>query len=562
MKGREMRRICVSVVALTFLSGPSQAQDTTVFINANVLTLDAIFSEAQALAIAGNKILAVGSESDVIAAAGPGASVVDLNGSTVLPGFIDAHSHPVGGGASSVFENVGVDRFSEVEEALAHMKSASAGKGPEDWALFVNLDLATQSFAEPTVTRDHLDEIAPDTPMVIWQAGGHKMTVNSKMFELMGVSDDTPDPEGAEFGRFEDGRLDGNLSGAALLFGALKVIEPYNAYDRIEGTIALAKEWNAQGLTTLGVAGVASPTDWDVIDELAARADFPLRTRNYLRWGALALWDEAGVKPGDGNDKSRIIGWKISADGSNQAFTGLQREPYLNSDNFGLAYMSQADIYTAVVDGTKRGGQLAMHGNGNAAIDNIISAVETARESGVEVVRPRIEHCSITEDDQIAKLKELDISCSFLIAHVLYWGTAFRDTVFGEEKAVKLDRTGSFERAGVPYSLHTDYSVSVLSPLEMVEAAVTRALFTEPETVLGKDERASVEMAIRAVTSVSAFQLLSEDEIGSLEAGKFADFVVLESDPRLVERDAIGEIRVLETWMDGKRVHYSSTTRP
>ena len=150
---------------------------------------------------------------------------------------------------------------------------------------------------------------------------------------------------------------------------------------------------------------------------------------------------------------------KISADGSNQAFTGLQREPYLNSDNLGLAYMSQKDIDTAVIEGTKRGGQMAMHGNGNAAIDNIISAVQKARDAGVDVVRPRIEHCSITEDDQIAKLKELDISCSFLIAHVLYWGAAFRDTVFGPEKAVKLDRTGSFEKAGVPYSLHTDYAL-------------------------------------------------------------------------------------------------------
>jgi predicted amidohydrolase YtcJ len=542
-------------IVMAFFAGLAQAQETTVFINANILTIDAAFSNAQAMAITGNRIVAIGPKADVVAAAGSGASVVNLKGNTVLPGFIDAHSHPIGGGASSVFDNVGIDRFSTVEDALAHMKSATSGKGPQDWALFVNLDLATQSFAESIVTRDHLDKIAPNAPMVIWQAGGHKMTVNSKMFELMGVSNDTPDPDGAQFGRFEDGRPDGNLSGAALLFGALKVIEPYNEYDRIEGSIALVKEWNAQGLTTLGVAGVANPTDLEVLQELAAREDFPLRTRNYLQWGALALWDQAGVKPGDGDEKSRIVGWKLSADGSNQAYTGLQREPYLNTDNFGLAYMSQTDIDQAVVEGTKRGGQMAMHGNGNAAIDNIISAVQRARAAGVDVVRPRIEHCSITEDDQIVKLKELDISCSFLIAHVLYWGGAFRDTVFGEEKAVKLDRAGSFERAGVPYSLHTDYSVSVLTPLEMVEAAVTRALFTDPETVLGKDERASVEMALRAVTSVPAFQLLSEAEIGSLEIGKLADFVVLENDPMKVEPNEIADIRVLQTWMSGQRAY-------
>ncbi|MBT3139482.1 amidohydrolase family protein [Ruegeria litorea] len=110
-------------------------------------------------------------------------------------------------------------------------------------------------------------------------------------------------------------------------------------------------------------------------------------------------------------------------------------------------------------------------------------------------------------------------------------------------------------RRCIPYSLHTDYSVSVLSPLEMVEVAVTRTLFTDPEAVLAKAERASIDMALRAVTSVPAYQLLSEDEIGSLEVGKLADFVVLAEDPRTVSADQISEIDILETWMDGQRTH-------
>lgn len=550
-----MRISPILAAVLSVTAGLAQAQNTTVFTNANVLTMDAGFSVAQAMAIQGNRIVAVGAEADVMAEAGENASVIDLAGNTIMPGFIDAHTHPVGGGASSVFDNVGIDRFSTVEEALEYMKEATEGQGPSDWALFVNLDLATQSFADDLVTRDHLDAIAPDTPMVIWQAGGHKMTVNSVMLDLMGVADDAPDPEGAQFGRFDDARPDGNLSGGALLFGALSVIEPYQNYDRVEGTKAIAQDWATKGLTAVGVAGVANPGDWEVFEALGADAEFPIRTRSYLQWAELDAWDEADVAPGQGDAMARVIGWKISADGSNQAYTGLQREPYLNSDNYGLAYMLQNDINYAVYDGTRRGGQMAMHGNGNASIDNIIAAVERARAEGIDVVRPRIEHCSITEDDQIIKLKELDISCSFLIAHILYWGGAFRDTVFGPEKAVKLDRTGSFERAGVPYSLHTDYSVSVLSPLEMVEAAVTRSLFTDPETVLGEHERASVDMALRAVTSVPAFQLLSEGEIGSLEVGKLADFVILAQNPREVAADQISEIEVEQTWMDGNRVH-------
>lgn len=551
---RKMKIEIATAFAL-LVSAPVLAQQTTVMTGGNILTIDQNFSIVEALVIRGNEIVAVGSDADVRQVAGENAQIVDLGGKTVMPGFIDAHTHPIGGGGSSVFENVGVDRFGTVEEALAHMKSVFEGQDNDDWALFVNLDLATQSFSEPALTREHLDEIAPQSPAVVWHAGGHKMTVNSKMLELMGVSDNTPDPDGAQYGRMEGGRPDGNLSGGALLFAALAEIEPYQNYDRVNGTKTIAQGWASSGVTAVGVAGVANPDDWSTFELLASDDDFPIRTRSYLQWAELDAWDAAGVAPGDGNAKARVIGWKISADGSNQAFTGLQREPYLNSDNLGLAYMIQNDINFAVADGTVRGGQMAMHGNGNASIDNIIAAVEKARSDGIDMVRPRIEHCSITEDDQIARLKELDISCSFLIAHVLFWGEAFRDVVFGEAKAEKLDRTGSFERAGIPYSLHTDYSVSTLTPLEMVEVAVNRTLFTDPDYVLGEEERASIDMALRAVTSVPAFQLLSEDEIGSIEVGKLADLVVLADDPRTVGLDQIGEIEVLETWMNGKRTY-------
>ena len=134
-------------------------------------------------------------------------------------------------------------------------------------------------------------------------------------------------------------------------------------------------------------------------------------------------------------------------------------------------------------------------------------------------------------------------------------GAAFKNSVFTLEKAEKLDRTGSFERAGIPYSLHTDNVVTDFTPLEMVEIAVTRKLFAEPDYVLAPDERASVEMALRGVTSVPAWQLMSDHEIGSLEPGKLADFVILGSDPREVSPDEISEIEILETWIDGERLH-------
>lgn len=263
------------------------------------------------------------------------------------------------------------------------------------------------------------------------------------------------------------------------------------------------------------------------------------------------------MKPGDGTPIARVAGYKLVADGSNQGFTGLQREPYLKSEDKGLAYMSREELTAVAVDRAQKGWQLAIHGNGDAAIDNILDACEAIRTAGVDLssVRVRIEHCSILHDEQIQRMKDLNVSASFLIGHVHYWGVAMRDDVFGEEKAQLLDRCKSVEDAGVGFTLHSDFMVTDPVPLHMIEMAVTRRTWKEPDYVLAPQERISVESAIRAVTSEAAWQLFSEHEVGSLEVGKYADMVILDADPRTVEPDMIKSIKVLETWMGGNKVY-------
>jgi predicted amidohydrolase YtcJ len=152
-------------------------------------------------------------------------------------------------------------------------------------------------------------------------------------------------------------------------------------------------------------------------------------------------------------------------------------------------------------------------------------------------------------------LKELGVSPSFLIGHVHYWGVAMRDVIFGEAKAKLLDRTRSCEKAGIRYTVHSDFFVTDPDPLHMIEMTVTRKTWKEPDYVLAPNERVSVESAIRALTSEAAWQLSSEHEIGSLETGKLADMVILEKDPRKVDPDTIKDIKVSETWMDGRQTY-------
>jgi len=321
-------------------------------------------------------------------------------------------------------------------------------------------------------------------------------------------------------------------------------------------------KWTKFGLTTvseLSLGGLSQSTaDISVMNEAAQSGRLKARIRAYPFYtiGADA-WDDAGVKPGDGDALARVAGYKLVADGSNQGFTGLQREPYLNSDSRGIAYMSAEDLQATAVDRAKKGWQLAIHGNGDAAIDNILDACEAARNAGVDMkkVRVRIEHCSILHDDQIARMKDLGVSASFLIGHVHYWGVAMRDEVFGIEKSKLLDRCNSVEKAGVGFTLHSDFMVTDPVPLHMIEMAVTRKTWKEPDFVLAPDEAISVESAIRALTSEAAWQLFSEHEVGSLEAGKLADFLILEKNPLKVNTDTIKDIKVLETWMDGQPVY-------
>ena len=540
----------------------AQSTGTTIFVNGTILTVDAEFSEADAIAIRGERILAVGTEDDVRAAAGADATVIDLDGKTLLPGFVDAHTHVVAGSiVDSLMDYVGMARYQTAEQVLDHIAEQAKTAQPGEWLAFRNFDPAVQEGPQE-LTFAELDAVTTENPIFIMNASGHLAYANSTAFEIAGIDDRVENPPGGEYGRDADGRINGVMRNNVAFTPVANNNPNMATVDPINGLIALLQKWSQFGLTTvseLSLGGLTqSPADTEVMLAAASTGQLNARVRAYAFYTiGTDAWDAAGVVPGSGSEIARVSGYKLVADGSNQGFTGLQRDPYLNSDDRGLAYMSRDELTATAIDRASKGWQLAIHGNGDAAIDNILDACEAMREAGIDMqsVRVRIEHCSILHDEQIARMKDLNVSASFLIGHVHYWGVAMRDDVFGEEKAQLLDRCRSAEEAGVGFTLHSDFMVTDPVPLHMIEMAVTRQTWKEPDYVLGPQERISVESAIRAVTSEAAWQLFSEDEIGSLEAGKFADMVVLDADPRSVAPDQIKSIKVLETWMNGNRVY-------
>lgn len=535
---------------------------TTVFTGGTVLTVDDSFSEAKAIAIRDNRILAVGSEAEVREAAGDGATNVDLNGKTLLPGFIDPHTHVIAGSVvDALMDYVGMTKYRTVAEVLAHIKARVSKAPAGEWLVFRNFDPAVQEGPD-SLTFAELDAVSTDHPIFVMNASAHLAYANSKAFEVSGVANDVVDPPGGEFVRDASGKLTGVMKNNMAF---MQIASNYPAMAKanpVESLIGLLKKWSKNGLTTVSELSLGalsqSPADAQVMAAAARTGRLNARIRAYAFYTVGAeTWDQANVKQADGNAMARIAGYKLVADGSNQGYTGLQREPYLDSDNSGLAYIAPEELTAIAIERAKKGWHLAIHGNGDAAIDNILDTCEALRDAGIDLakVRPRIEHCSILHDDQIARMKELGVSASFLIGHVHYWGVAMRDEVFGEQKAQLLDRCRAVEVAGVGFTLHSDFMVTDPVPLHMIEMAVTRRTWKEPDYVLAPQEKISVESAIRAVTSEAAWQLFSEEEVGSLEPGKFADFVILDKDPRKVPADKIKDIKVLETWMDGRQVY-------
>lgn len=532
--------------------------ETRVFVGATVLPVDAGFSEAEALAIRGDKVLAVGGKDAVLKAAGPGATIVDVSGKTILPGFVEPHFHYLFVAMLGQWENVGAIRYADVEAVVARLRQVAKTKKPGEWILAYEVDPSLQKDGDK-LTAAVLDTVSRDNPVLVLNASLHFGYCNSKALALAAITRETADPPAAHFLRHADGTPNGVLEGGGAMLRVFKVVDAMANLDLVQAGLAVCARANKAGITTFCDQGTGlfhGKADLDIYRAIAATGRMSVRLRYSISDALAATWDGMDVAFGKGDAMVRMIGWKIVSDGSNQGRTGLQREPYLGTNDTGMAYVDAAALKEKVEKRLRQGWQVVIHGNGDKAIDNILDAYELAKAHGAPMdKRPRIEHCSILHDGQIARMKALGVSPSFLIGHVYYWGKAFRDEIFGPQKAMLLDRVGSCEAQGITWTLHSDAPVTELSPLRYIHNAVTRQMWREPQSVLAPKERVSVAAAIRAMTRDAAWQCHCEHEVGSLEPGKYADFIVLPADPRKIDPYTIKDLAVEQTWMNGRRVY-------
>ena len=524
-----------------------------------IITMNAAMPAAEAMLVEDGRIAWIGQLSDIPDAA-EGVERLDLNGKVVVPGFVEPHMHLPPLAMMHAFSNIGPNRFDTAAQALAQLAKDADAMPAGEWVVGRQFDPSLQSGPD-YLTADMLDEVSTDHPVFVYNTSLHLGYCNSVALALAGIDADTPDPQGAEIGRDADGNPNGVLKAGPAMALVVRHNTQLKHGNIAEGCLSVLGQANAVGITTLcdqGTGMFQGVKELDVYQSMRDSGRMTARFRYSVGQAMADRWDEAKLVWGEGDEWVRRTGWKIVSDGSNQGRTGLQREAFIGADGEnarGMAFIGTDVLGDAVETRLRQGWAVRVRANGDAAVDRALDAFAKAKAKGLDpaAMRCRIEHCSILHDDQIDKMAELGLSPSFLIGHVHYWGKAFVEDIFGLEKASKLDRTGACEDKGIRWSLHSDDPVTEMNPLRCMENAVVRNMWRSDE-LLSPEERVPVASALRAMTLDAAWQCHSDHEVGSLEVGKFADFVVLAQDPLTVRPETLGSIDVLETWLGGEQV--------
>lgn len=528
-----------------------------------IVTMETETPQVEAMAIGAGNIIALGNTEEIRALAGPDTEVLDLGEQVLYPGLIEPHMHLWVTAINYDWFDCSAFTNKTVEDVKQKIAQAAAQAQPGEWVLGKLFDPSLLP-GMPELTIADLDPIAPDNPVFIFNASMHFAYVNSKALELGGITAATPDPAGGAFGRDQSGAPNGVLSEMSAIQPFLQHVDSITPELVTKNAVRISDDAAKVGVTTMREAATGALFGQKEVEMLSQlRQQGSLKTRI-----SLALVDDLAktwppspeTATGAGDEQVWIGARKIVADGSNQGKSGYLSQPYLGSDSRGKLDVTPAALRERITWCHDNDWQVMVHANGDAAVETVVDAfVDVLSNKPAKDLRHRIEHCSLVNNDALfAKMKQTGITPSFLINHVYYWGKTLRDNVLGADRMHMLDRTAAAIQAGLKFTMHSDYNVSPINPLHYVKVAATRTTWDGNEELV-PDQKVSVEQALRAITIDAAWQINADDRLGSLAAGKFADFVILDKDPQQIEPAAIDDIRVVQTWRGGQCTYHQTT---
>ncbi|MBI3667283.1 MAG: amidohydrolase [Acidobacteria bacterium] len=528
----DSRRNFLRSIGAFALAPLSRTEPEMVLYNAGVLTMDPQQPRAQAVAISGGRFLAVGTNDEIRPLATARTRSVDLEGKTVVPGFIDAHCHVASSGRRHLRE-VDCDLRSIAEIQAALLKRASeTPRG--SWVLGFKYD-DTKTAEGRRLTRQDLDAAAPDHPVFVEHRGGHTAYVNSLAIRIAEVDEKVPDPPGGKFDRDSSGRLTGGLRERATGPFRKAIPSRYTRDDCREGVKLISRMMTRTGVTSVHDA-YGSPEDLRAYQDAREAGELGLRVYCLIGFMHIDRLISAGVRTGLGDEWVRVGPMKMTCDGSISERTARLSQPYIGRpDDYGILVMDEPELYRYGRQAHEAGWQIGIHANGDVAIDLVLRLYERLqRELPRRDPRFRIEHCTLINDSILGRMRALGVIPTPFSTYVYYHGEKMRE--YGAERLHSMFALRSFLDAGIRPTQASDYPPGPFEPMMALQSEVTRT--DTKGNLWGPRQRITVEEAIRVGTLHGAYASFEENQKGSITEGKLADLVVLGRDPLAGSRQA------------------------
>ncbi|WP_293738165.1 amidohydrolase [uncultured Acinetobacter sp.] len=559
----------VAVSGCMSIKSAQQQSTEKLFYGGSILTMEGMQPKyAEALLVKDGKIVFVGSKQQAERLANAQVQYINLNNKTLLPSFIDAHSHVNMVGFHQMVANLypmpdgSVSDINSLVKVMNTWKTQNPAviKMMGGWILGNGYDDAQLSEQRHPTASD-LDRVSKDQPVMILHQSGHLASVNHKALELLNFNQNTPNPEGGVIRREANSNVPNGVLEESALFTAIgsifKDVPPQVMFQIAQkGIDAYVKN----GFTTVQ-EGRADQGTTEMWHALAKQNQLPIDVVSYPD---ITTSQEYMFKQGSHRQYDhhfRIGGVKISLDGSPQGKTAWLTQPYLippeGKDKNYKGYPAIKDnqqVNQYINLAFKQGWQVLAHANGDAAIDQFIGAVKDATlKQGKADRRSVLIHSQTIREDQLDQLKALDNIPSFFSLHTFYWGDWHRQQTLGEVRAARISPTASALKKQLIFTEHHDAPVVPPNSLMMLDATVNRV--TRSNYVLGADERVSPYMALKSMTDWAAYQYFEDQHKGTITQGKLADLVILDQNPLTVPSREIKNIQVLATYKEGNLIY-------
>lgn len=576
--------ICLSLIcmAIIFLIQDFDITPPTLYKNGHIITLNDEQPFAEAMLIINGKISEIGTNEHLEKHVSSNTIVVDLEGHSVLPGFIDPHTHFAISMFLSEMHDLSGFTFKSNKDIWNAFENIVKNTEKGKWIICKGIDpVLVSDLIPPSI--DYLNAVAPENPVLFFSQSLHNYWANSKAFESVGINNKTLDPsKHSYYSKDKHGNLNGLIVEQEAIKPFFDIIKTEVLTPKKLSKISskVMKEYAKKGNTTIVSAGITaedkrpfilfkhlSNNQITVLGGLLSKLNYLPKRRQNPRHFIYMRHDMAHLLPkksNGGNDFYGIIGIKHWYDGSPYIGSMYLNEPYLNTElsnnklhipknHKGHALIEKDTLKSFIRSYHKNGWQIALHTQGDAAISQVIDIFdELANELDFSNSRHRLEHCLLFPKDKIIQLKKLNLTPSFHVNHLFYYGDALKQQLIGRKRADNMLPIGFVKNSGIKYSLHSDQPMFESDPFRLIQTSVERK--TLSGDTLGDKQKLSVLEAIKSLTRNAAWQINMENKIGSLEKGKYADFIIIDKNPLKIQTHKLSTIKCLKTFVNGNLV--------